>query len=83
MKSKYRAESFLVIVLGCGYLGLTFYSLWRWNESVSGALISGFVLFAQSIVSRYFDTLDARNENTPVLVTPTNQPVTATPVMQK
>lgn len=65
MNQKYRAEGFLVIVLGCGYLGLTFYSLWRWNEAISGALVTGFALFAKETVTRFFDSSDtAKIQNT-------------------
>lgn len=73
--SLYEAEGFLVIVLGCGYLGLTFYSLWRWNEAISGALVTGYALFAKETVTRFFDLVAAckareSNDNAAVSVTP-------------
>lgn len=40
--------------MASGYLGLTFYSLARWNEAISGALITGYALFAQKAIADFF-----------------------------
>ena len=50
----FRAEGVVVLIMAIGYLGLTFYSLWKWNEAVSGALITGFALFAQKAIADFF-----------------------------
>lgn len=49
-----RYEGFIVIVLALGYIGMTFYSLVRWNEAISGALVTGFALFAQESLKSFW-----------------------------
>lgn len=56
----FRAEGTLVIILALGYLGLTAFSLWKWNEAVSGALITGFAIFAQKAIGSFFDLVSAQ-----------------------
>lgn len=50
----FRAEGFVVVLMSLGYLALTFYSLWKWNETVSGGLITGYALFAQKAIGDFF-----------------------------
>src|ERR1017187_5599682 len=50
----FRAEGFVVIFMAMGYIGLTGYSLWKWNEAISGALVTGFAIFAQKAIGDFF-----------------------------
>jgi hypothetical protein len=52
----------IVLMLTLAYIGLTFYSIVNWNETVSATLIGGFIAFAQSTIRRAFDLFKAGNE---------------------
>ena len=47
-----------VLIVIVGYVALTFYSLVRWNAEISAALVTGFVIFAQSITRGFFEWLN-------------------------
>ena len=52
-----------VLIVIVGYVALTFYSLVRWNTEISAALVTGFVIFAQSITRGFFEWLNNGKEN--------------------
>ena len=47
-------DDYIVLLLVLGYTTLTIISLVKWNEATSGALITGYALFCQSVTNRYF-----------------------------
>ena len=48
-----QTKAAIAVLLTIAYAGLTFLSLWKWNEATSGALITGFVLFARDFIAGY------------------------------
>mgnify|MGYP001605681476 CR=1 FL=1 len=54
----FQIQGISVLIIIVGYVALTFYSLIRWNAEISAALVTGFVLFAQTIVRGFFEWLN-------------------------
>jgi hypothetical protein len=54
MRRLLETQSVVLIVIVVGYVGLTAYSLVRWNTEVSSALVTGFALMAQRAVGDFF-----------------------------
>lgn len=57
-----KLEGAVVLLVTAGYVWLTFYSLWRWNEAISGGLVTGFALFAQRAVDKFFELVKSEAE---------------------
>ena len=59
----FQVQGIAVLAVVIGYLGLTFYSLVRWNAEISSALVTGFVIFAQSLTRNFFEWLNNGKTN--------------------
>ena len=63
MKHLVKVEGAIMLVIVLSYCGITAFCLYQWNDH-SGAVITGFVLFAQSTCRRFFDWLQNQKPET-------------------
>ena len=57
-RSQLSVQNALMLIVTLGYVGLVFMLCIQWNDQLAGTVITGFVLFAQTTVRRFFDHLN-------------------------
>lgn len=75
----FRAEGFALVLIVGGYLSLCIISFIKWNDAISGSLVTGFAVFAQSIVKEIFGLMRSQADQPDQPDAPPLEPITEEP----